>query len=205
VNQSVQVRRQRESLALPVVFAVAAAWGCHAQVAIRAASPDGQFVAVCRALPTFDGPDYEVRLERPNGAVVAELYEIGDGDPCDEVGWAPDGSVLAVLTGHVARVRFVDIAWALAHPEVATHNWSWRQVDLSTADHRRIGRHLRFVGAREVEVEIREASGETEGGVVSSGSASFIRHRFAIPEPVAIVASSTLANPRLNPTAAAGR
>jgi len=87
--------------------------------------------------PTFDGPDYEVRLERPNGAVVAELYEIGDGDPCDEVGWAPDGSVLAVLTGHVARVRFVDIAWALAHPEVATHNWSWRQVDLSFLQHQK--------------------------------------------------------------------
>lgn len=147
---------------LAVLAMLIAAWalsGCQARTVIRAMSPDGQFVAVCRAIPVFDGPDFEVRLERPDGSVVRTLYRIGDGDACDEIAWAPDGQGLAILTGHLARVRFVDVAFARAHPDVEPRSWYWQQIDLSREGDRRFGRHLQFVGARELELEISNPGG----------------------------------------------
>lgn len=191
--------------ALSVAFGACAIMGCQPPTAIRATSPDGRFVAVCRELPVLDGPDFELRLERPDGSLVRTLYQIGDGDPCHEVVWAPDGQVVAILTGHVARVRFVDVAWALAHPGVEARYWSWRQVDLSREGHPRIGRHLRFVGSREVQLELCEArsGGRLQGGPLTC-SAPFVGDQFMIPTPSAITKSPQQANQRLHPKAAAG-
>jgi hypothetical protein len=64
----------------------------------RVPSPDGKVIAVCQETPELDGPGYDLRLESPEGARIAQLYHIGDGDPCNELAWAPDGKVLAVLS-----------------------------------------------------------------------------------------------------------
>jgi hypothetical protein len=117
----------------------------------RVPSPDGSMLAVCQEMPEFDGPGYDVRLEQPDGTIRRRLYQIGDGDPCTEMAWSPDGRTLAVLSGHVARVRFVDVARAL-NDAAPTAHWSWPQVDLSTAHQPRLGKNLRFVGAQDVEV-----------------------------------------------------
>lgn len=154
-----------------VLLGVAVSLGLTASTVLRVPSPDGRHVAVCRAIPVFDGPDYELRLERPDGMLVTPLYRIGDGDPCLEMLWATDSSTLAVLTGHVARIRFVDVSWVLGHPGVATHYWSWPQIDLSTPEHPRAGSGLRFVGPREVELELRS---RTTGVAV--------RQRVMVPE-----------------------
>ena len=173
-------------LGCAVCFVVAAMSGCAAlgysnRVLLRIASPNGQFVAVCQEVPAFDGPGYAVRLERPDGRVVRQLYEIGDGDPCSEVVWSPDGQTLAVLSGHVARVRFVDVAWALNRPDVPTAHWSWRQVDLSTEQTHLEAAHLRFVAPTTVELSVCPARpGRFRG---SCGTDSSIR-RFDIPKPV---------------------
>ncbi len=198
--------RRAALAALSVVFGACALAGCQQRTAIRVTSPDGHLVAVCREIPVLGGPDYELRLERLDGSLVRTLSQIGGGAPCHEVAWAPDGQVVAILTGHVARVRFVDVAWALAHPGVDTRYWSWRQVDLSDEGHHRIGRHLRFVGAREVQLEICEArsGGRAQGGPPTY-SAPFVGDQFAIPTPIAITRSPQQANQRLPPTAAAGR
>src|SRR5687768_18379333 len=42
--------------------------GFSNRVVHRVPSPDGQFLAVCQEVPAFDGPDYTVRLERPDGS-----------------------------------------------------------------------------------------------------------------------------------------
>jgi hypothetical protein len=99
--------------------------------------------------------NYVVQLERP-GAQPRRLYEIGDGDPCDEIAWSTDGATLAVLTSHVARLLFVDVDWALAHPTVQTGSWSWRVVDLGPG---LTASHVTFVGSFEVNVLLRR--GET--------------------------------------------
>jgi hypothetical protein len=115
----------------------------------RVPSPDGRVVAVCQEIPVFDGPDFDIRLEQPNGVLRQPLYRIGDGDPCTEVAWAPDGRTLAVLSGHVARIRFVDVEGALKSSRVPA---PLRQVDLSAERDLRLGRNLRFVGPLDVEV-----------------------------------------------------
>lgn len=111
-------------------------------------------VAVCQEVPVFDGPDYDVRLERPDGTVLRPLYHIGDGDPCSELAWSPDGRTLAVLSGHVARLRLMDVRWALEHPSVETAYWSWRQVDLSTERRLVSGRNIQFTGSRTIELQL---------------------------------------------------
>ncbi len=121
------------------------------RVLLRVPAPDGRVVAVCQEIPEFDGPGFDVRLELPDGTLRRRLYQIGDGDPCSEIAWSPDGRVLAVLSTHVARMRFVDVEWALKQPS-ATSYWAWPQVDLSTDRELRLGRSLRFVGAEEVEL-----------------------------------------------------
>jgi WD40 repeat protein len=168
-----------------VCLAVAAVSGCAAlgyssEVVWRVKSPDGQLVAVCQQVPVFDGPNYDVRLERPDGTVVRQLYGIGDGDPCSEVVWSPDGQLLAVLSAHVALVRFVDVGWALSHPDVQTAAWSWRMVSLSTERLHLRGHDLRFVGPMAVELVACPA---IRGSTGSCGTDSTIR-RFEIPQPV---------------------
>jgi hypothetical protein len=118
----------------------------------RIASPGGELIAVCQEGSGFDG-GYAIRLERPIGRAIRNLYAIGDGDPCSELVWSADGQTLAVLSEHVGRVRFVDVGWAMAHREVRTAYWSWRQVDLSSERERVRAVGLRFVGPRSVEVQ----------------------------------------------------
>ena len=156
-----------------------AALGDAGGVSWRVASPDGQLVAVCREVPAVDGPNYDVRLERPDGTLVRPLYGIGDGDPCSEVVWSPDSRTLAVLSGHVARIRFVDVAWAVAHPEVRTAHWSWRQVDLSTGRRHLQGRGLHFVGPATVELSLCAA--QRQGSQLACESDA---GRFEIPQPI---------------------
>lgn len=128
--------------------------GFSDRVLARVPSPDGQLVAVCQEVPAFDGPDFAVRLERPDGSIVRRLYEAADGDRCSEVAWAPDGRTLAVLIGHVARVRFIDVAWALDHPALDTHVWSWREVSFSSEQQTVLGRSLRFTAPLHIEIQL---------------------------------------------------
>ena len=119
----------------------------------RLPSPDGRFLAVCQEIPAFDGPGFSVRLEKPDGTLVKGLYEIGDGDPCSEMAWSPDGRTLAILSGHVARVRFVDVAWALEQT-AETRHWSWPQIELGSERRHQNASALRFTAPREIELQV---------------------------------------------------
>lgn len=172
--------------AVAVLLAALSASGCAAlgfsdKVLWRVPAPDGGLVAVCQEIPAFDGPGYDVRLERVDGSLVRRLYSIGDGDPCSEVVWSADSKTLAVLSGHVARVRFVDIAWVLENPGIQTAHWSWRQVDLSTERHHIGGSGLRFVSP--VSVELQVCSMRTSGESPRCPETSSTR-RVAVPLPI---------------------
>jgi hypothetical protein len=127
--------------------------GFSNRVLWRVPSPDGKMVAACQEIPELDGPGYDIRLEGPDGTFVKQLYRIGDGDPCSEMAWSPDGRTLAVLSGHVARVRFVDVAWALQQTG-ETRYWSWPQIDLGSERLHRDAGALRFTGPREIELRV---------------------------------------------------
>jgi len=190
--------------------AILAAWaigsaGCTVlgfsnRVVWRLRSPDGQMFAVCQEIPEFDGPGYAIRLERPDGSVLRHLYRIGDGDPCSEMAWSPDGRVLAVLSGHVARVRFVDVSWALSHPATTKAYWSWRQVDFGSEQRPMNGAALHFVGPLEVELRLcpppRGAPQPNDRRTCGEGAAV---HRFDVPLPMVTgrKALSLIASPAL--------
>jgi hypothetical protein len=161
------------------------AFGYTDRVVWRIPSPDDRLVAVCQEVPVFDGPDYTIRLERRDGSLVRGLYGIGDGDPCSEMTWSADGRTLAILSGHVARIRLVDVAWALAHLETATAHWSWRVVDLGSSVNPLRADHLRFVDARTIEVRLCD---DARGSNLPNGrqdcSASGRLKRFEIPLPI---------------------
>lgn len=141
------------ALLVGIVLAGCARWGYSNRVLLRAASPDGRLIAVCQEIPEFDGPGYDVRLEHPDGSLAVRLYRIGDGDPCSEIAWAPDGSRLAVLSSHVARIRFVDVRLALGRRSGASFKtWQWPQLDFSSETDLQYGRALRFTTSREFEL-----------------------------------------------------
>jgi hypothetical protein len=140
------------------------------------ASPGGELIAVCQENSGFVG-GYAIRLERPDGGAIRNLYAIGDGDPCSELVWSADGQTLAVLSEHVGRVRFVDVGWALAHREVRTAYWSWRQVDLSSERERVRAVGLRFANARSVEVQACTVN--ASGACVRAST-----RRFEVPMPI---------------------
>ena len=142
----------------------------------RVAAPGGRLVAVCQKGSGFDG-DYAIRIERPGVGDIRNLYAIGDGDPCSEVVWSPDGQILAVLSEHVGRVRFADVGRTMAHPGIQTAYWSWRQVDLSAKRVREGGAGLRFVGPRSV--QIQACSVNAVGACIGAST-----RRFDIPMPV---------------------
>jgi hypothetical protein len=134
------------------VLSGCAEWGYTSRVRIRAASPDGQLIAVCQEVPVFDGPNFEVRLERANGTVVHRVLQSGDGDPCDEIAWSPDGRQLAMLSAHVARIMLVDVRRALELKQKGAA-WDWsRQVTLAMNDGS--AANLRFEGSSSVEFDL---------------------------------------------------
>jgi hypothetical protein len=153
------MRKLLESFAfslMAIASSGCARFGYTDRVVWRVASPNGQLVAVCQEVPAFDGPNYTIRLERPDGSRVRGLYDIGDGDPCSEMAWSADGRALAVLSGHVARTRIVDVAWALAHPDSTTNHWSWRVIDLGSDVNPLRADRLRFVAPLAFEVRVCE-------------------------------------------------
>lgn len=139
------------------------------RVLLRIPSPDGSIVAVCQEVPALDGPGYSVRLERPDGRLVRDLYEIGDGDPCSEIAWSPGGETLAVLSAHVARVRFVDVAWAVQHQSVEASHWTWPHVSLASEGQFILAKNMVFDGLTHIELQVcpyrledRQRSGRLE-------------------------------------------
>jgi hypothetical protein len=126
--------------------------GYTSRVRIRAASPDGQLIAVCQEVPVFDGPNFEVRLERPDGTRLHRVLQSGDGDPCDEIAWSPDGRGFAMLSSHVARIMLVDVGRALELKDKGAA-WDWsRQVTL--AINAGPAANLRFDGPASVEFDL---------------------------------------------------
>ena len=169
-------------VALALTFTACARFGYTNRVLHRVPSPDARLVAVCQEIPELDGPGYDIRLEQPDGSLVMHLYRIGDGDPCHEVAWSPDGRLLAVLSGHVARIRFVDVRKALAERSTADR-WFWPQIDLGSEGHHTYGRELRFVTPADVEVttcpyDLRETQ-RARGRIRCAGTDT--RRRVAAP------------------------
>ena len=111
-------------------------------------SPDGSLVAVCQEIPAYDGPDFELRLER-QGQVLRTLLTLGDGDPCHEVVWSPDGRLLVVLSSQVARAVVLDVRGTLAKP--ANEPAIFRTVGFEGTG--TLARNLRFVEGNTVEYE----------------------------------------------------
>jgi len=109
----------RPTPAVVVLVASLAVAGCARfgftdRVLHEVPSPDGRFVAVCQEVPVLDGPDFKIRLHRPDGALVRILAFRGDGQRCDEVVWSQDATRLAIRAA--ARVTVVDIDYALRQP-----------------------------------------------------------------------------------------
>jgi hypothetical protein len=185
-------RRNAILCALAAVIAAIAITGCRElgftnRVLWRLAAPDGKTFAVCQEIPEFDGPSFDIRLEAADGSLLRRLYRIGDGDPCTEMAWSPDGQALAVLSGHVARVRVVDVALAMRRrPEDTTRHF-WPQFDFSSSQSHRLGRDLRFVGPREIEFttcayDLRET--QRSRGKSYRCTSPEVRQRFKVPAAV---------------------
>jgi hypothetical protein len=159
--------------------------GLTSRVLWRIPAPDGTVMAVCQEIPQLDGPGFEIRLESPDGSPLRRLYEIGDGDPCSELAWSPDGRTLAVLSAHVARIRFVDADWALKQAAAPAAHWSWPQVDLSTEADLRMGKNLQFIGSREIELTVCSYSVlETQRTRERRCTSPEIRKQILVPLPV---------------------
>jgi hypothetical protein len=178
------VRRSRAAgvLGLIACLGACAELGFTDRVLWRLPSPDGTLLAVCQEIPEFDGPSYEVRLERPDGTRVKKVYRNGDGDPCSEVAWAPDGRTLAVLSGHVARVRFIDVVWALEQ-NTAIHGGAYPQIDLGNELRHRNASDVRFTAPHEIELRVCSPGPHTPGdnGRRKCGAGAEIR-RIAVPD-----------------------
>ena len=168
-----------------VLLLVVASSGCHSfgctnRVLWRVPSPDGRLVAVCQEVPVFDGPEFDMRLERSDGTFVRNLYHAGDADGCSEIVWSLDGRTLAVVTGHVARLRFVDVSRALQSGP--STRFFWPQIDFSSETSLLLGKDLRFADLDTVELttcsyNIRETQRTGEKRCNSPE----VRRRFIVP------------------------
>lgn len=131
-----------------------AKFGYSDRVLHRVASPSGQLVAVCQEVPVFDGPEFELRLERPDGTVLRELLRMGDAGGCSELAWSPDGRLLAVLTSHVSDISIVDVEWAMSRSAERNRHWFHRGFSFSTEGTLRHGTQLTFVSNDALELKI---------------------------------------------------
>ena len=182
-------RRRRFVALFIALITVMVAAGCRElgftnRVLWRVPAPDGKSVAVCQEIPGFDGPGFDIRLEEAPGTVVRRLYQSGDGDPCSEMAWSPDGQTLAVLSNHVARVRVVNVSQVRKRAPEDTTRYFWPQFDFSTEHQLRLGKDLRFVGPREIEFttcayDLRET--QRSGGKVRRCTSPEVRQRFSVP------------------------
>src|SRR4029453_19583237 len=101
-------------LLLACVVAVVTTTGCarleySSRVLHRVPSPDGQLISICQEVPVFDGPEFDVRLERPDGRVVRRLLHMGDGGGGSEITRSADGTSLAGLKSHGAHITLRDV------------------------------------------------------------------------------------------------
>lgn len=124
----------------------------------RVASPDGRIVAICQEVPIFDGPEFDLRLERADGSLLRGLLHMGDGGGCNEMIWSGDGRTLAVLTSHVAGITLIDVEWALSHPQERNSQWFARGVGFSREDEFNLATQLVFVLPGELEFQLCEYS-----------------------------------------------
>ena len=134
----------RTSLAIGLSGILLASIGCAKfgytdRVLHRVQSPDGLTIAVCQEVPMFDGPEFDVRLERRDGTRIRELFHMGDGGGCDELIWSPDGRTLA-------------------HPEIHERHCFYREFSFSTDKVTKQATDLRFVSAFELEFQLCEYS-----------------------------------------------
>ena len=161
------------------------ALGLTSRVLWRVPAPDGRLVAVCQEIPMLDGPGFDIRVERLDGSLLRRLCQLGDGDPCSEMAWSPDGRILAILSGHLARVRFVDVVSALERSSAPTPQWSSRQVDFSTERELLLGKSLRFVAPREIELTTCSYSlRETQRTGSRRCDSDEIHRRVRVPRPI---------------------
>jgi hypothetical protein len=119
-------------------------------------SPDGRFVAVCQEVPVFDGPEFDVRLEHPDGGVLRELFRMGDAGGCEELAWSADSAALAVSIGDT--IRIVDVSWAVAHPEERNTHWFVRMFSFGAEGTFRQASNLAFAGPLELEFRLCDFS-----------------------------------------------
>src|SRR6187402_216648 len=139
---------------LLIVSAGCARFGYTNRVLHRVPSPNGQVVAICQEVPVFDGPEFDVRLERADRSLIRQLFHMGDGGGCGEVVWSWDSRTLAVLTSHVATVTVVDVDWALSHPAVLERHWFTREFSFSSKSELNQATELTFVGTSEIEFRL---------------------------------------------------
>jgi hypothetical protein len=140
--------------ALLIASAGCAKFGYSDRVLHRVPSPDGQVVAVCQEVPILDGPEFDIRLERPDGSLIRKLFHMGDAGGCAEVVWSQNSRMLAVLTAHVATISIVDAEWAISHPAVLEAHWFTRPFSFSSEDTRRQATELKFVGPSDLEFNL---------------------------------------------------
>jgi hypothetical protein len=171
-----------------VFFAAAgcAQLGYTDRVLHRAPSPDGQVVAVCQEVPMFDGPEFEVRLDRSDGSLIRQLHYMGDAGGCTEMVWSEDGRTLAVLTSHVAEITVIDVQWALSHPDIRQAHWYRRGFSFSNEGAIRRAARLTFISPLELEFQLCDYSIEEtrqNRGVIRCSGAQRPQ-RLRIPSPL---------------------
>lgn len=105
------------------------------------ASPDGRFVAICQEVPALDGPDFDVRLHRPDGTLARRLHHGGDAYRCDELVWSPDSRRLAVLSRANSHMVLIDVDAALRKP---AEEGLWNRI-VTLTDRGEMPSDLRFV------------------------------------------------------------
>jgi hypothetical protein len=165
-------------LVWPLCLASACAQlGLRDRVLARVPSPDGQFIAVCQEVPALDGPNHDLRLERPEGGVAARIWSGGDNYGCGDITWSPDGRMLAILIRHMSTVVVLNTEWARAHLDIVPPV-PWRQFTFSTDRILYRAKNLRFSNNGEIEVTVCESRIKSDACIAPDET-----RRFAVEPP----------------------